>query len=159
MTVRLFGSALGNHVPNSVLGVTKLVCQTPSFFAMILAMLDFQPTVVFQMAATLCDGVDTLRMVTTLVKDSQVVLFSQPQVNETHIINILVNHLPIDLPMGPPFDGLFVGRIPIGQPPIMVVPPWHVIIAKFQELPTHPPIDQTGVIFDVMGLQNHEGVF
>jgi hypothetical protein len=98
-------------------------------------------------------------MVTTLVKDSQVVLFSQPQVNETHIINILVNHLPIDLPMGPPFDGLFVGRIPIGQPPIMVVPPWHVIIAKFQELPTHPPIDQTGVIFDVMGLQNHEGVF
>jgi len=158
MIVRLFGSALGNHMPNSVLGVTKLVCQTPLFFATTLVMFDFQPTVVFQMAATLCDGVDTLRMVATLVEDSQVV-FSQPQVNETHIINILVNHLLVDLPMGPPFDGLSVDRISIDQPPIMVVPPWHVVITKFQELLTHPPIDQTGVILDVMGLQNHEGVF
>ncbi len=53
-----------------MLGVTKLVCQTPLSFAMILAMPDFLPAIIFRMATTLCDGVDTLRMVVAVIEDS-----------------------------------------------------------------------------------------
>jgi hypothetical protein len=41
----------------------------------------------------------------------------------------------------------------------MVVPPWHAAIAKLQELPTCPPINQIGVLPSVMVVQNQEGVF
>jgi hypothetical protein len=98
---------------------------------MTLAMLDFRPTAIFRMVTTLCDGVHTLGMVVKHVEDSQKVLFSQPLVNQIRIGNIPVDHLPLDLPVGPPINGLHVGRIPIGQPHIMVVPPWHVITTKF----------------------------
>jgi hypothetical protein len=69
-TTKLFGSILRTHAPNSVLGVAKLVCQTLLFYVITLAMPDFQPVTIFQMVATLCDGMDTPRMVVTLVKDS-----------------------------------------------------------------------------------------
>jgi hypothetical protein len=52
-----------------------------TFAATTLAMPNFQLVVVFWMVAMLCDGVDTPRMVGTLVKDSQEFLFSQPLVN------------------------------------------------------------------------------
>jgi hypothetical protein len=61
--------------------------------------------------------------------------------------------------MGPPIDGLFVGKILIEQPPIMMVPPWHVAITKLHELPTHPPIDRTRVLLNVMVVRSQEGVF
>jgi hypothetical protein len=57
-----------------------LVCQTPLFFTITLAMPNFQPAMVFWMATTLCDGVDTPRIVVTPIKDSHEVLFSQPLV-------------------------------------------------------------------------------
>jgi hypothetical protein len=82
------------------------------------------------MVGTLCDGVDTLSMVVKLVEDSQKVLFSQPPVDQIPIGNILVDHLLVDLPMGPPINGLHVGRILVGQPLVMVVPPSHVVVAK-----------------------------
>jgi hypothetical protein len=64
-TTRLFSSTLGTQTPNSVLGAAKLVCQTPLFFATTLVMPDFW------MVTTLCDGLDTPRMVATPVEDSQ----------------------------------------------------------------------------------------
>jgi hypothetical protein len=70
MTTRLFGSILGTQAPNSVLGATRLVCQTPLFFATTLVMPDFQLVTILQIATTLCDGVDTPRMVATPIKDS-----------------------------------------------------------------------------------------
>jgi hypothetical protein len=111
------------------------------------------------MAKTLCDGVDAPRMVVTLVKDSQKVLFSQPQVNQILVNNIPINHLLVDLLMGPPINQLLVGKVFVGQPPVMVVPPWHVVIAKLKELLAHLPIDRTGVLPDVVVVQNQEGVF
>jgi hypothetical protein len=107
------------------------VCWTPLFSAMTLAMFDFRPIAIFQMVTTLCDGVDTVGMVVKHVEDSQKVLFSQPPVDQIRIGNIHVDHLPLNLPVGPLVNGLHVGRIPIGQPLVMVVPPWHVIITKF----------------------------
>jgi hypothetical protein len=44
-------------------------------------MFDFRLTTIFRMATTLCDRMDTLRMVATLVKDFQEVLFNQPLVD------------------------------------------------------------------------------
>jgi hypothetical protein len=82
------------------------------------------------MATTLCDGVDTPRMVATPIKDSQEVLLSQPSFGQILIGNILVDHLLVDLLVIPPVNGLLVGKIFVAQPPIMVVPPWHVIAAK-----------------------------
>jgi hypothetical protein len=81
------------------------------------------------MEATLCHGMNTLGMVATLVEDSQEVLFSQPLINQILVGDIYVDHLHVDLPIGPHVDGLLVGRSPINQPPIgqshvMVVPPW-----------------------------------
>jgi hypothetical protein len=70
MIVKLFGSTSRIQAPNSELRAAKLVCQTPLFPTMTLAMIDFWPVVVFRMVATLCDGVDTLGMVATLVEDS-----------------------------------------------------------------------------------------
>ncbi len=67
-------------MPNSVLGATRLVCQTPLVFTMTLAMFDYQSITIFLMAATLCDGEDTPGMVTTPIKDSQEDLFHQPLV-------------------------------------------------------------------------------
>jgi hypothetical protein len=116
------------------------------------------------MATTLCDGMDTLGMVVTPIKDSHEVLSNQPLVGQIPIGDILVDHLLVDLPIGPPVDGLFINRIHVGrspinqphvgQPLVMVVPPWHATIAKLQELPTHPHIDLTKVLFDVMMVQN-----
>jgi hypothetical protein len=40
----------------------------------------------------------------------------------------------------------------------MVVPSWHAAIAKLQELPTRPPIDQIRVLPSVVVVQNQEGV-
>jgi hypothetical protein len=45
-------------------------------------------------------------------------------------MSYLVNHLLIDLHVGPLVNGLFVGRIFVGQPLVMVVPPWHATTAK-----------------------------
>jgi len=59
-TTRLFSSTLGTQAPNNV-----LVCQTPLFSATTLVMPDFW------MVTTLCDGLDTPRMVATPVEDSQ----------------------------------------------------------------------------------------
>jgi hypothetical protein len=85
------------------------------------------------MATTLCDGVDTIRMVATPIEDSQEVLFSQPPINQISIGDIHVDHLLVDQPIGPPVNGPLVGKIHVcrslvsqphvGQPHIMVVPP------------------------------------
>jgi hypothetical protein len=56
--------------------------------------------------------------------------------------------------VGAPIDGL-----PISQPLIMVVPPWHVATAKFQKLPSHPPINRAWVLLNVVVVQNQKGVF
>jgi hypothetical protein len=111
------------------------------------------------MATTLCDGMDTLGMVVTPIKDSHEVLSNQPLVGHIPIGNILV-----DLLTGPPVNGLSISRIHVsrspinqphvGQPLVMLVPPWHATIAKFQELPTHPHIDLTRVLPGVMMVQN-----
>jgi hypothetical protein len=79
-TTKLSSSNLGTQAPASVLGVARLVYQTPLFSATTLALLDFQSTTIFQMVATSCDGVDTLGMVVTPIKDSHEVLFNQPPV-------------------------------------------------------------------------------
>jgi len=41
-----------------------------------------------------------------------------------------VNHLLIDLHVGPLVDGLSVGRISVGQPLVMVGTPWHAATTK-----------------------------
>jgi hypothetical protein len=74
-------------------------------------------------------------MVATPIEDSQEVLFSQPPVNQMSIGNIHVDHLLVDLPIGPLVNGPLVGRIHVGrslvnQPHVMVVPPWHPIATK-----------------------------
>jgi hypothetical protein len=73
------------------------------------------------MATTLCDYMDTLGMVVTLVKAFHEVLFNQPYV---------------------------------GQPHVMVVPPWHAIAVKFEKLLAHPPIDQVKVLLGVVVVRN-----
>lgn len=83
------------------------------------------------MVTTLCEGVDTPGMVAKRVKDFQEVLFNQPLVDQIPISDILVDHLPVDLPVGPIVNGLHVGRMLVGQPLVMMVPPWHVVVAKF----------------------------
>jgi hypothetical protein len=72
-------------------------------------MLDFQLATIFWMATTLCHGVDTLRMVVTPIEDSHEVLFNQPLINQIPVGNIFVNHLLVDLHIGPLIDGLLVG--------------------------------------------------
>jgi hypothetical protein len=57
----------------------------------------------------------TLRMVATLIKDFQEVLFNQPLVDSIHIGNIFINHLLVDLLIEPPIYGLHVGRILVGR--------------------------------------------
>jgi len=47
MTTKLSYATLGTQTPNSVLGVIRLVCQTPLFSTTTLAMHDFQPTTIF----------------------------------------------------------------------------------------------------------------
>lgn len=69
-TTTLFSSTSRTHVPNSVLGATRLVCQTPLFFATTLVMPDYRSITIFLMATTLCDGEDTLGMVITPIEDS-----------------------------------------------------------------------------------------
>ncbi len=86
-------------------------------------------------------------------------LFSQPLISQIPVGDILVNHLPIDLFVHPHVNGLFVGKIHVGQPLVMVVPPWHVIATKLHELPTRPPIDRVEVLPDVVVVWNKEGVF
>ncbi len=81
MIARLFGFTSKIQAPNSELRAARLVCQTPLFSITTLAMIDFQPAIVFQMATTLCDGVDILGMVATLVEDSHEALCNQPQVD------------------------------------------------------------------------------
>jgi hypothetical protein len=75
-TTRLSNSTSRTYAPNNVLKVAKLVCQTPLFFATTLAMFDFQSAAIFGMATTLCDGIDTPRMVVTPIEDSHEILFS-----------------------------------------------------------------------------------
>jgi hypothetical protein len=58
------------------------------------------------MATTLCDGVDTPRMVATPTEDSQEVLFYQPLVGQIFVIDMHVDHLFVDLHVGAPIDGL-----------------------------------------------------
>jgi hypothetical protein len=79
-TTTLFCSTSRTQVPNSVLGATRLVCQTPLFFTTTLVMLDYRSITIFLMVATLCDGEDTPGMVTTPIEDSQEDLFYQPLV-------------------------------------------------------------------------------
>jgi hypothetical protein len=67
-----------------------------------------------------------------------------------YLLTYLLVHLSMDY---------LLTKSPINQPPIMVVPPWHVAVAKFQELPTCPPIDRTWVLLSVMVVWNQEGVF
>jgi hypothetical protein len=106
-------------------------------------MLDFQLAIVFQMEATLCDGMDRPRMVATFVEDSEEVLFSQPLIGQILVGDILIDHLPVDLHVSPPISGLLVSRILINkslisQPLIMVVPPWHNSqTPKVSNMPTH----------------------
>jgi hypothetical protein len=69
----------------------------------------FLLVIIFWMVTTLCHGMDTLGMVATPIEDSQKVLFSQTLINQILVCNIYVNHLPVDLPIGPPVDGLLVG--------------------------------------------------
>jgi len=52
MTTRLSDSTSRVQAPNSVFGVVKLVCQTPLFFVMTLAMPNFRSAIVFRMATT-----------------------------------------------------------------------------------------------------------
>jgi len=59
MPPRLSSSTSRTHVPNNVLGVAKLIYQTPFFSATTLVMFNFQLVVIFRMTATLCDGMDT----------------------------------------------------------------------------------------------------
>jgi hypothetical protein len=47
-------------------------------------------------------------MLATLVKDSQEVLFSQPLFSWILVVNIFVNHLHVDLPIGQPIQGLLL---------------------------------------------------
>jgi hypothetical protein len=82
------------------------------------------------MATTLCDGMDTPKMVATLVEDSFEVLFNQPPIDQIFVAYIHVDHLLVDQHVDPLINGLHVGRIHVGQSPIMVVPPWHVIVTK-----------------------------
>jgi hypothetical protein len=70
-------------------------------------------------------------MVATPIKDSQKLLFNQPLVGQIFIGNIPIDHLLVDLFVGPHVNGLLVGKIIVGQLPVMVVPPWHVVAAKF----------------------------
>jgi len=153
-TITLFSSTSRTQVPNSVLGANRLVCQTPLFFATTLAMPDYRSITIFLIVATLCDGEDTPWMVTTPIKDSHEVLIYQPLVGQIFVGNIHVDHLFVDLHVGAPIDGL-----PISQPLVMVVPPWHVTTAKFQKLPSHPPINRAGVLPNVVAVQNQKGVF
>jgi hypothetical protein len=69
-------------------------------------MFDFQLVTIFWMVTTLCDGVDTPKIVGTNVEDSQEALFNQPLIGQVFVGDILV-----DLPIGPLVDGLHVGRI------------------------------------------------
>jgi len=103
------------------------------------------------MVATLCDGMDTLGMVATPIKDSQEVLFNQPLINQIFVGDILVDCLHVDLLVSPFVDGLLVGRILVGrslvnqpfvgQPPFKVVPPWHAIVTNFRNFQhAHPSI-------------------
>jgi hypothetical protein len=73
---------------------------------MTLVMLDFQLAIVFHMATILCDYMHIPRMVATLVEDFQEVLLSQPLVGQIPISNISVDHLLVDLPIGPLVYGL-----------------------------------------------------
>jgi len=111
--------------------------------------------------------VDTLGMTPTLVNglpvsESHVDLpvgqpidglpIGKPPIGKLHINGLLINRPPIDLHVDgphvgkPPIGGLLISQthvdqLSIGQPHVIVVPPWHVAIAKLQELPACPPID------------------
>jgi hypothetical protein len=80
---------------------------------MILVMPNIQLATIFQMVDTLCDYMHTPRMVATLVEDFQEVLFNQPLVSQIPISDISIDHLLVDLPIGPHVYGLHVGKIPV----------------------------------------------
>jgi hypothetical protein len=106
------------------------------------------------MATTLCGGMDTLGMVATPIEDSKEVLFCQPPVIQIFADDIPFDHLSVDL-----LVGAFVDGVVIGQPLVMAVPPWHVEVAKFYEILTHPPINEVRVLLNVVVVWNQEGIF
>jgi hypothetical protein len=52
----LTSGGMSRKMPSSLMGASKAMCQTPLFFANILAISSIQPIVVFHLVATLCEN-------------------------------------------------------------------------------------------------------
>ncbi len=66
VTRKISSSILKSKAPTSLIGVAKVVCQAPLFFAKTLAILGIQPTTMFRLAATLCENGGTLEVMVRL---------------------------------------------------------------------------------------------
>jgi hypothetical protein len=111
------------------MGVAKAMCQTPLFSAKRLTISCIQPTIMFRLAATLCENGGTPKM-TIRSKD----IFMPP----------LVPH---------PISEASCTKVSKVQ-----LESWHAAMAKLHDLPTRPTIDQTNVILEVVVVHNEEGV-
>jgi hypothetical protein len=67
---KTIGSLFGTKTPSSMLGVAKMVCQTPLFSATTLTLTSFQLATVFWLVVILCDGGNIKGMSNPLVDDS-----------------------------------------------------------------------------------------
>jgi hypothetical protein len=53
----------------------------------------------------------------------------------------------------------FKGVPKANPPPIVEVPPWHVIVVKLHELLTQPHVNRTSALPNVVVVHNENGIF
>ncbi len=125
----MFSFNYRSKAPTSLMGVAKVMCQTPLFSTKTLAISSIQLAFVFRLTTTLCENGGTLEVMVRL--EDTFVLFAIP-----HLV----------------FEANCIEVYKV-QPKC-----WHVAMAKLHDLPAQPAIDQTSVIPKVVVVHNEEGM-